>query len=255
MSTWILLRGLTREERHWGDFPGQLEAALPGIRVIPLDLPGNGRCNGLASPWDIAGMVAHCRAEWARRGLAGPCHLLAMSMGAMVAAAWAQAHPPEIAGCVLINTSFASFSPPHRRLRPRAWPVLLGILLDRSAAGRERRLFDLTCNRTAGRDQVIAAWAAIRQSRPVSAGNGFRQLLAAARFRAPSRAQVPTLLLAGGGDRLVDPRCSRAIARRWGCPLVVHPDAGHDLPQDDGPWVADRIRLWLEDPPAAPGRA
>ena len=34
--------------------------------------------------------------------------------------------------------------------------------------------------------------------------------------------------------------------------LVVHPDAGHDLPQDDGPWVAERIRLWLEDPLAAP---
>jgi pimeloyl-ACP methyl ester carboxylesterase len=163
----------------------------------------------------------------------------------MVASAWSREHPGEIAGCVLISTSFGRFSPPHHRLRPRAWPDLLKILLARSAEGRERRILGLTSGLARDRSQVVAEWAAIRRSRPVSARNAFRQLLAAAAYRAPLAAPVPTLVLAGRGDRLVDPRCSGAIARRWHCPMVLHPEAGHDLPLDDGAWVVAAIRDWL----------
>jgi len=245
MSTWILLRGLTREARHWGTFPEQLQAALPGIRVVALDLPGNGRYAAQDSPWNLGALAAHCRAEMAKLDLPPPYHLVALSMGGMVAALWAQEHPGEPAACVLVNTSFGSFSPPHYRLRPRAWPVLLGILLDRTDSGRERRMFDLTSNLAPDRAPVLAAWTAIRQSRPVRAANAFRQLVAAARYRAPATAPAPTLVLASGGDRLVDTRCSLEIARRWGCALAVHPEAGHDLPLDDGVWVAQAIRGWL----------
>jgi pimeloyl-ACP methyl ester carboxylesterase len=42
-STWVMLRGLTREARHWGALPGRLEALLPGARVVTPDLPGNGQ--------------------------------------------------------------------------------------------------------------------------------------------------------------------------------------------------------------------
>lgn len=249
MSTWLLIRGLTRETRHWGAFPGQLEEALPGAEVRALELPGNGAQNGLRSPASVGAMAAHCRGEAARLGLAPPYHLLAMSLGAMVAAAWAQAHPEEVAGCVLLSTSFGAFSPPWRRLRPRSWPVLARILLARTAKGREGLTFDLTCAHREGRSQVVEAWAGIQASRPVSPANGLRQLTAAARFRAPRVAPVPTLVLAGAGDQLVDPRCSEAIAHRWQCPLELHPSAGHDLTQDDGAWVADAVRRWLEREP------
>jgi pimeloyl-ACP methyl ester carboxylesterase len=244
MSGWILLRGLTREKRHWGAFPRQLREALPGARVEPLELPGNGELNALASPASIAGMAGFCRDEAARLGLAPPYFLVAMSMGGMVAAAWAQAHPEEIAGCVLVSTSFGRFSPPQQRLRPRAWPVLLKILLARTAQGRERLILALTSGLVQAPGPV-AEWAAIRRSRPVSPGNACRQLLAAAGFRAPRAAPVPTLVLAGAADGLVDPRCSMAIARRWRCPLAIHPEAGHDLPLDDGAWVAGQIHDWL----------
>ena len=245
MSTWILLRGLTREKRHWGDFPQVLQAALPAARVIAMELPGNGELNAVPSPTSIAAMAAHCRDEAARLGVPPPYNLLAMSMGAMVATAWAAGHPGEIDACVLISTSFAGFSPLHHRMRPRAWPVLLKVLLDPTPEGREKRLLELTSGRAQARFQVVGAWAAIRRSRPVSAGNGLRQLLAAAKYRAPGVAPVATLVLVGAGDQLVDPRCSREIARRWGCTLVVHPYAGHDLPLDDGAWVGEEICRWL----------
>jgi pimeloyl-ACP methyl ester carboxylesterase len=247
MSTWILLRGLTRETRHWGDFPRQLQGAFPGDRVWPLELPGNGELNALASPLSIAGMASYCHEAAARSGAAPPYHLLAMSMGAMVATAWAERHPGEIAGCVLINTSFGRFSPLHHRLRPRAWPVLLATLLDRTVEGREQRILGLTSARAQAHPLLAAEWTAFRQSRPVSLGNAFRQILAAATFRAPLRAAVPTLVLAGARDGLVDNRCSMEIARQWHCAVALHPDAGHDLPLDDGAWVAGEIRKWLNE--------
>jgi pimeloyl-ACP methyl ester carboxylesterase len=253
MTTWILLRGLTRERRHWGGFPGLLAAGFPGCAVLELELPGNGELNALASPTSIARMAAYCRAAAAATGVPPPYLLLGESMGAMVAAAWAERHREEIAGCVLVNTSFGRFSPLLQRLRPRAWPVFLHILLDRTVEGRERRVLELTSGSPQAHPRAVAEWSAIRRSRPVSKGNAVRQLLAAARFRPPLAAPVPTLVLAGARDGLVDPHCSMAIARRWGCALAIHPEAGHDLPLDDGDWVVGEIRRWLETPvPAGP---
>ena len=246
MSTWILLRGLTHEVRHWGPFPEQLRAELPAAEVFPVELPGNGELNGLASPLRIRTMAAHVRQTVAGLGVSAPYYLVAMSMGGMVAAAWAEAHPGEVAGCVLINTSFGRFSPPTQRLRLRAWPSLLGVIRAGSLRSRERRILDLTSGLPAARAGALDTWTEIARTRPVSRRNALRQILASATFRAPRKAPVPTLILSGAADALVDPRCSAIIARRWGCPLVVHPEAGHDLTLDDGAWAARAIRTWLE---------
>ena len=248
MSTWVLLRGLTREKGHWHDFPRQLALKLPGAHVVALELPGNGELNAMTSPFSIEGMASHCRNEMARLGLPPPYCLLAMSMGAMVATAWAASHPGEIDACVLINTSFGAFSPVHHRFRLRAWPILGRYLLSRSARSRESLIFGLTSRLTQPAAQVIEDWTAIRQARPVRPGNGLRQLIAAARFRAPESRPGKVLLLASAGDRLVDLRCSLEIARRWKCALAVHPSAGHDLPLDAGAWVVEEVRAWMTEP-------
>src|SRR6476646_2595189 len=88
--TWILLRGLARERAHWGAFPALLHERLGDATVVALDLPGNGCLNRQASPTRIALMTQQCRDEAARLGLAPPYHLLAISMGAMVAIDWAR---------------------------------------------------------------------------------------------------------------------------------------------------------------------
>ena len=246
MNTWILLRGLTRESRHWGGFPQLLRAALPGDLVLTLDLPGNGDSHALASPTRIEGMAAFCREDLRQRGVQPPFHLMAESLGAMVAAAWAQEHPEDIACCVLINTSFGSLSPLHQRLRLRAWPAFLRIFLDPTPEGRERRILALTSARPEDHPEAVQAWAAISRDRPVRLGNVLRQILAAARYRAPLRAPVPALVLSGARDRLVDPRCSQAIVRQWRCAQAIHPEAGHDLPLDDGAWIARELQVWLQ---------
>jgi pimeloyl-ACP methyl ester carboxylesterase len=245
MSTWILLRGLTRERRHWGRFPDEMRKEMPGVRVITLDLPGNGELSTMRSPLNVTEMANCCRSAVMQEGVPPPYRLLAMSMGGMVATAWAERHPQEIDACVLVNTSFAAFSPLHHRLRARAWSMMLRLILARTAKHREEIVFRLTSNLAQPPAWLLDEWIVIRQLRPVSALNGLRQLFASAKFHAPTAAPVATLILASARDGLVDPRCSAEIARCWNCAIAVHSAAGHDLPLDDGAWVAEKIHEWL----------
>lgn len=247
MTTWILLRGLTRESGHWGDFASTLRHGLPtgeADRIEALDLPGNGALHRETSPHRVEDMVAHCHAELARRGIQAPVRLLAMSLGAMVAVAWAATHPAEIAGLVLVNTSLRPFSPFYQRLQPRHYTRLVMLaVVGATPLSWERQILHLT-SQTAPED-VLPRWLALRRLHPVSRGNAVRQLWAAARYRAPAQPPAsPILLLAGARDGLVSPACSITLARQWHCALRVHPDAGHDLPLDDAAWVTAQVREW-----------
>lgn len=245
---WFLLRGLTRESRHWGGFPQHLGATLDGARITCLDLPGNGRQNGQASLRSVDAMADWCHAELVRRGGAAPCGIVAMSLGAMVAVAWAQRHAGDLATVVLINTSLRPFSPFYRRMRPANYLRLLR-LFGFPASGREieTAILRMTTRRVPNPDAVIEEWLRWRHENPVSRRNALIQLLAAARYRAPRQRPLDRiLLLAGGADRLVDPQCSAELARAWDMPLQIHDDGGHDLPLDDEAWVLQRIRDWME---------
>ncbi|WP_374600527.1 alpha/beta fold hydrolase [Niveibacterium sp.] len=242
-TTWVLLRGLTREQGHWGDFPDRLRAALPGSRVLTPDLPGNGQLNMQESPTSVEAMADAVRAQLSADGVAPPYAVLAMSLGAMVAVAWAARYPQELSRIVLINTSLRPFSPFWQRLRPRNYATLLRLaVLETPPRMREAAILRATTRLVVHAEAVLDHWQALHTSRPCSARNALRQLIAAARFRAPRQAPaVPALLLCGQRDALVDSRCSHAIAHTWQRPLAVHPTAGHDLPLDDGDWVIAQV--------------
>lgn len=245
MTTWIFLRGLTRESRHWGEFVGQFQQTMPCQSVVMLDLAGNGRLNHQRSDCRVEDMVADCRAQLALRHIAPPYQLLAMSLGAMVAVAWAQSHPKEVAAQVLINTSMRRFSPFYQRLRPANYLPLLRLILTGAAPQEwERAILHMTSR--GGHEDILPSWLALRLTHPVARLNALRQLLAAARFAAPADPpRTPTLLLASAQDQLVSVQCTLALARQWGCEHRIHPEAGHDLPLDDGPWAVQQVREWF----------
>lgn len=244
--TWVLLRGLVREQKHWEDFPAKMQAALPRDRVITLDLPGNGQFYHDDSPTQIGAMVIHARNQLKQAGLDGPYHLVALSLGAMTAVQWLSQAPEEVAFAALINTSSSRFSPFWQRLRPANYLRLIreGIF-SRDRVRKERAILEITSN-LHDRDflhQLAEKWAGYAKLQPVSVANSLRQLIAAMRFRAPASlpASVPVIVVSGGGDRLVSPSCSRRMAAAWQLPLKVHPQAGHDLPLDAPQWLINTL--------------
>ena len=254
MTCWILLRGLTREARHWGDLPERLGARLGGAPVVALDLPGNGARHRERSPTSIEPMVAICRAALHEAGHEPPFVLVGMSLGAMVAMAWTSSHGDEVAGLVLVNSSSRGLSAWHQRLRWRQIPAVLRIAATHDPIAHARSVLRLTSRRPPGREAaLLGSWADWRRQHPVSGANAIRQFLAAARFRGPAALRpLPVLVLASAKDALVDPACSVALAKAWGADLRVHPTAGHDLPLDDGPWVAEQVcGWWLSIRPAS----
>jgi pimeloyl-ACP methyl ester carboxylesterase len=291
VSAWVLLRGLTREARHWGSWVGEWEQTLNALDgslahwaapIITVDLPGNGQFWAGRSPTRVEDMAQAARQHLRALGLEPPYGVVALSLGAMVAVAWAQADPQELGAAVLVNSSMKPFSRVHERLRPAAWPALLAMALGPTQPQAvEARILGLTSARwrtrpvgarasfeglnTAGLNAaapdeappeavqaLLSSWLRWRQECPVSRSNAFRQLVAAATFTAQRQAPaVPFLVLSSLGDTLVNPACSAAVAQAWGLPHCQHPWAGHDLPLDDGPWMARAIADWLS--PGAPG--
>ena len=245
MSRWLLLRGLGREARHWGAFPGQLKDALGDAEVLTIDLPGNGGRNDDNSPDTVAALVDDCRRRLAPSPAGDPLSLIALSLGGMVALDWLDRYPGEVARGVLINTSVAGLVSLPQRLRPRQYWRLLRLALGVPPEVAEAMILAMTSNRPD--PEILAEWTRYQRENPVTRSNLLRQLHAASRYRAPrGRPQAPVLLLASDADQLVDVACSRALARRYRWPLFVHASAGHDLPLDDGPWVAEQIRRWCE---------
>lgn len=96
--TLVAVHGVTSSHLAWE----LLAEALPGVRVIAPDLRGRGRSNALAGP---AGMAAHAddlAAVYAALGL-GETLVVAHSMGAFVALAFAARHPHLVARLLLVD--------------------------------------------------------------------------------------------------------------------------------------------------------
>lgn len=243
---WLLLRGLSREQRHWGAFPDILRQKLPGATLHFLDLPGAGTEAHRPSPVTVRGIMEDVRARWLplRAANKGPWGLLAMSLGGMVAMQWCADHPGDWARVALANTSAANVGRPWDRMSPRAVFTVVRVMFERDPVARERRVLSLVTRRRRDLDIVARQWAAIQRERPVSRLNVVRQLRAATVFRAPERLSVPALLLAGGRDVLASPACARALASRFGAPLHVEPESGHELSLDAPDWLAERLGAW-----------
>lgn len=243
---WILLRGLTRESAHWGDFVPLLQAAFPAATITTLDLPGTGRYYRSASPGTISAITDKIRAEaYAQGFMQHPATILALSLGAMVAWEWMQTYPDDICGAVLLNCSFAGLSPCYHRLRWQSYGKLASLSMKRNVRDRESVLLELLSNRPDHYQQLADEWAIIQKERPVSLKNTFRQILAAAGYNpGETKPSQPVLLLNSQGDNLVAPICSEKIRSKFDLELCTHPWAGHDLTVDDGSWVAAQVKDW-----------
>jgi pimeloyl-ACP methyl ester carboxylesterase len=248
VKTWVLLRGLTREHRHWEDFPEKLQQHFPGTQIITPDLPGNGDHADLISPASIQEMMLFLRKDIASSIASGPVHIIGLSMGAMVAIEWMRYYPQECAASILINTSLKGISPFYHRLRPQNYYRIMYSLFTRDNYAREKAILQMTSNLHPNTEQLLQRWVSYAEENTVIPSNALRQLLAASRYCAPKlQPGCPILLLRSKNDKLVDSQSSVSLAKNWSLPMQTHPRAGHDLTLDDGDWVCQKIDGWFAD--------
>jgi len=245
---WVFLRGLVRQHKHWEQFPELFAEGFPQARIHLLDLPGNGALCDRPSPLTIREMMEAARRLLKARGVGGPVNLLAISLGGMVALEWMHRHRQEVTSAVIINSSMRDVGTVLDRLQPENYlAILKQALLNRDLLSREKLILDISSNLYPHKAQLSHKWAQYARTHPTSTKNALRQLVAAARYRAPRRRPHDrVLLLNSAHDRLVNPVCTQRLARRWAWPVATHATAGHDLPLDDGRWIIRQIEHWLQ---------
>lgn len=229
----ILLRGLAREQEHWGNFPLLLSQSIEQ-QVLCVDLPGMGQYWQHRTPASLCGILTLVRRQLRKHQ--GPYHLFAMSLGGMLAMRWAELYPTEVASLLLVNSSAGSLTPFYQRLKWQSYPTVLAALCG-NLKKREQLILQLTSNKPEVRQTRYADFVRLASLRPVSRLNALRQLWAASNFVLPDKPVCPVLLLGSSQDRLVDVSASKKIAACWQVPLKLHPFAGHDLALDDPEWL------------------
>ncbi|MDX6017661.1 alpha/beta hydrolase [Shewanella indica] len=244
-QTWVLIRGLMRDKRHWQAFADNLLAL--GFRVELIDLPGNGDRVADISPWDIQDYADFVADELLRRKVA-KCRILAISMGAMVAMALAGKNDAEdgrqkefqIEGLLLLNSSAADLSPWYQRFRLQA--LLQALCFRVKGEGiqwREATILALTSLAHAKDKSLCRHWSQLALEAKTTLANGLRQIVASARFRSPANLRMPAVIVYGCDDRLVSPKCSVRLGAKYRQKPIPFCRCGHDV-------ALDRPELLLE---------
>lgn len=248
--SWLLLRGLGREQRHWYEFPERLRELVAPEPVFLLDLAGMGtereRLPLPSVPWlarDVARRAAQLTNSPGSGNEPGAWSLIGLSLGGMVALELCRLWGPHVARAIVINSS-SNITSPAARLQPSALRGLGRALLTGDPLARESHVLELTSELPAPTRRAHAERAAALVKRAAPTRRAFfSQLCAAARFAPPSAGSLSAELcfLSSRRDRLVNPVCSRDLARRYGSPLLEHPWAGHDLALDDPAWICQCV--------------
>lgn len=238
-----LFRGLIREKGHWNHFITHLAQTFPEAKISTIDIPGAGEYFQSSSPLSIKGMVEQMRPDYLKlKSEHDDCHLIAISLGGMIALEWLKLFPQDFNAATLINTSYGGVSPLFERLKPSALGFLLKVPLLKGRQ-KEARIINLISNKKDVFEETLNLWEKIATERPVSLENTLRQLMAAAFFNVGDfKPNIPIHILGSTSDRMVSVKCSQAIAKKWNLPISEHPTAGHDLTTDEPEWTAKQIK-------------
>jgi len=236
----LLIRGLSRETRHWAEFPDRLRESEFVGNLTLLDLPGNGQHHKLKAPLKISEYTDFLRTEWLKSRTIGCSGIIGISLGGMVALDWASRFS-DFQQAVIINSSSSSHTGIQQRLRIKSLTAILGILFSPAIANRERKILELTVNNQKIASNYSKRWGILGAQFPLRRINLLRQLFAAGRFVPDPVHDCRLLFVRSSGDRLVDPHCTAFLHQILGGKLVTHDSAGHDIPLEDPQWLIEQI--------------
>jgi len=247
-TDFLLLRGLGRDQRHWGEFREMLNSKEYTGSIYALDFPGVGTEADRDSPVSIGGIVDDLEERFSALELKSKPIIVAISMGAMAALEWMKRNQEAFSGAILINTSARNLCSLAERLDLGVLKDIVRLLSVDDLNLRESFIVNRVSNLDAEtRLRKQADWTAFANEIHVKKKTWIYQLLAATRFKAPLKFNQKCLFLASENDRLVNSVCSKKIAANYGVPCLMHKTAGHDLPMDDPNWLCDRITDFVKE--------
>ncbi len=248
---WLLLRGLTREQRHWGSFRKTFGDSFGSENVYCLDHVGVGTEKGRPVVFTIEAMVLDLRKRWlALKGSdPAPWSIVSLSLGSMLSLHWCEAFPNDFNYQIIMNVSSSTESRPWRRLLLENLPNFSQLAVAQDQVARERLVLDMCSNLLSSedKDHLAEEWAKFAMPKTELRKVALSQLWAATRYRSPQKMTVPTLALVSAADRLVHPSCTVNLASALKFPLEIHPRAGHELALDDPQWVIQQIKKFTQE--------
>ena len=249
-TKYLLLRGLTREQRHWGPFLSQFKDKFGADNVFCLDHVGVGTEASRPPLYSVEGMALDLRARWLdlKGSDTSPWVIVSLSMGSMVSLYWCAAFADDFAAQVIMNVSSSTDSRFWNRLLLENLTIIAKMVRASDDQLRERNVLDMCSNLLSDdeKDRLAREWAAICMPKDQVRKVAIAQLWASVRFHRPKKMTVRTLALASAADRLVHPSCTISLAAALDLALEVHPTAGHELSLDDPAWVVEQIASFIK---------
>lgn len=245
MKNYILIRGLTREACHWYDLPERFENAHSDVKVFCLDLPGAGKFFKDKFPLSTDALLIEIYNEIKKIKAEndGSFHVMTISLGGMIVMLLQEKYPDLFESSIIINSSARDISPVHHRMQIKALKSVIKTPFIKDIKKRELNILEFTSNlRTQNELEKIASFYAKEHSlRPMKIENALRQLVWAAQAKSPHSLPGRVLFVASKADKLAHYSCSEKLADKFKKDLVLHSEAGHDLPLDCGDWLIEQI--------------
>lgn len=250
----VLLRGLTRERRHWEKFPDELRKALNAKTILALDLPGFGDYYEKTSPYkisEIAKATLKNLVKDERFDKSKKTCLIGLSLGGMVALemAYRQDKKGLFSEFIVINSSQKFKTPFYKRFNYKKSAKLLKGFLIESPYEREEKILKLSTN-SEFNTEVCKRWTDYFNEKPFKLKSALNQLYAGASFSIDNKKRInPSsgLVLCSKADRLVDPVCSEIISEITNWPIAICKQGGHDLAYDEPKWLCEKIKKFLNE--------
>jgi pimeloyl-ACP methyl ester carboxylesterase len=207
----FLLHGISSQSGSW---VGQLDALAARFRVVAWDAPGYGRSDALPAAAPVAADYAGTLgALWDALGL-DRAVVVASSLGALIAGAFAARWPARAAGLVLLNPAggYGRADPAEREAKLAARLVRLAAL---GPAGMARELPPGMLSAAASDEaRAVAAWSTAHL-RPDGYAQAARMLAGGSLADDAACYDGPVLAVAASADTITPPAGCEAIARAF----------------------------------------
>jgi pimeloyl-ACP methyl ester carboxylesterase len=221
----VLLHGIGSGAASWVQ---QMETLGGTRRVLAWDAPGYGESTPVAPESPVAADYARVLAGWLDALGIARCVLVGHSLGAIVAGAFAAAHPERLAGVMLISPA-GGYGAATEALRAEKRDARLAMLSELGPTGlAEKRSGNMLSPHA---DEVSREWVRWNMSRVLP--HGYAQathLLANADLAADLEACAGHLTMSvavGAQDTITPPAACERLALAARAPFEIVPRAGH----------------------------